>query len=135
MKDLRKSRDVTDEVIWNNIIENWKEFEIVQRKIKYLLSEFGTSLRCNRFDIGNSIEFLLCNFFIECGFDIVPLHNKTRYDIRIENRSFSIKYSSSGNIKLHNSNNHTNTDMKFNDLILLTPDKLYIITHNSIGFR
>lgn len=99
---------------------------------KFLLLRYGTKININRFDIGNSIELSLTDLFLNNGLDTIGHHNSPRIDISIENHNFSIKYSSCGNIKLHNSNNNINSDFNFTDLLLLTPEKIWIITNESL---
>ena len=100
---------------------------------KYLRNEFGTGLHCNRFDIGNCFEYILTDNIRECGFNVNDYPNAKRIDIKINDKiPISIKYSSSGDIKLHNSNNCINTDMKMNDTILIIPNKIYLLTQENI---
>ena len=67
------------------------------------------------------------------GFDISELPNAKRFDVNIYTyKKLSIKYSSSGDITLHNSNSTINKDMEMKDTILLTPDKLYLITKSDL---
>ena len=125
----------------NNINTFWNKFkskfpkyqEYFENFSKYIRNEFGTSLPCNRFDVGNSFEFILKECIQNCGFDVDEYPNIKRIDIIINNKiPISIKFSSSGDIKLHNSNNCINTDMKMNDTILITPDKIYLLTTENI---
>ena len=120
---------VTNE-IYNKL--NKINFDDFEGFVKFLLKRYGTKINVNRFDIGNSIELCLADLLINNGIETIGHHNSPRIDISIENNNFSIKYSSSGNIKLHNSNNSLNNDLNFTDLLLLTPDKLWIITNESL---
>lgn len=121
-------------------VELWKTIEahpetIVskQKKIESLLHEFGTKEPCNRFDVGNCIEFITGEILTECGLSVKELPNAKRVDIYIEDYGpLSVKYSSCGDITLHNSNSCTNKDEEMTDLILLTPEKLYLITNDSL---
>lgn len=129
-------------IVKNNISEKqcfndkkfWKilitlDINLLKSPIEYLLEQFGTKEPCNRFDIGNSIEFLICDFIKSGGFKVLELPNTKRFDIDINNyKKLSIKYSSIGDITLHNSNSSINKDNDMKDTILLTPDKLYLIT-------
>jgi hypothetical protein len=128
----------TDEEFWKKIS---KDLNPVKNPIEYLLREFGTKESCNRFDVGNSIEFILSDHINSCGFKVSELPNAKRFDIDIEHyKSISIKYSSVGAITLHNSNSSINKDKDMKDTILLTPEKLYLITNtelckNNINFK
>ena len=97
------------------------------------LTTYGTSKPCKRFDVGNTIELIIINMIRNFGFYVDELPNARRIDLRINNNyDLSIKYSSSGNIKLHNSNNCVNKDNKLTDLILITGSKLYLITKEQL---
>lgn len=122
----------TDHQFWNRFIScNMIEKEI-KNKVEYLLLEFGTKEPCNRFDIGNCIEFIINDYLLNIGFQLSELPNAKRYDVDINNyKKLSIKYSSSGNIKLHNSLG-SNQDECMKDTILLTPNKLYLITNEEL---
>ncbi len=122
----------TDNYFWKRII-NIQHLAIVKNKIEYLLNEFGTSEPCNRFDVGNTIEFILNDHIVESGFKVNELPNAKRYDVDVENyKKLSIKYSSGGEITLHNSNSCVNTDLEMKDTILLTPESLYLITNEEL---
>jgi hypothetical protein len=128
--DDKLSHTLFWETILKNIDSHIEEFE---NFVKYILNEFGTSEPCNRFDIGNSLEFSLKDILEKMGFTVQELPNAKRIDLCI-NKTYkiSIKYSSTGDIKLHNSNNCSNTDMNMTDLLLITPDNLYLLTNENI---
>jgi len=123
----------------SNDEEFWKELNIfdinlLKKPVEYLLHQFGTRVPCNRFDIGNCIEFIICNHIKSVGFKIIELTNAKRFDVDIDNyKKLSIKYSSIGDITLHNSNSCINKDIEMKDTILLTPDKLYLITNSELS--
>ncbi len=129
--DCSPSRDLNGSILWNHIIKG--DLGNLEKRIKYLLEVYGTALPCNRFDIGNSIEFLMADNIKSLGFEVVKLPNAKRIDLCI-NGSFkcSIKYSSKEDITLHNSNSCINKDEHMTDLILLTPTRLYLITNDNI---
>ena len=135
--EAKKIKTVVDK---DKHVELWKTIEahpetIVskQKKIESLLHEFGTKEPCNRFDVGNCIEFITGEILTECGLSVKELPNAKRVDIYIEDYGpLSVKYSSCGDITLHNSNSCTNKDEEMTDLILLTPEKLYLITNDSL---
>ena len=130
---VRKEKKIfTDNYFWEKII-NSNLLTDVKPKIEHLLNEFGTLQRCNRFDVGNTIEFILNDHIVDSGFKVNELSNAKRYDVAVENyKKLSIKYSSVGPITLHNSNSCVNTDLEMKDTILLTPEKLYLIIHEEL---
>ena len=116
-----------------NKINNKELLQEKMGKLEYLLLEFGTKEPCNRFDVGNSIEFIVSELLTESGLDVSELPNAKRVDLNIKNYgSLSIKYSSTGDITLHNSNSCLNKDEHMTDLILLTMNKIYLITNKEV---
>ena len=121
----------SDREIWDILMRH--DITNLKKPIEYLLHEFGTSEPCNRFDVGNSIEFIICDYIESCGLQVNELPNAKRFDLDIPNyKKLSIKYSSTGDITLHNSNSCINTDMEMKDTILLTPDGLYLLTDEEL---
>ena len=95
----------------------------------HLLEEYGTALHCNRFAIGNCHEYAIEDLVRATGLTVDNLSNAKRYDLNIkEFGRLSIKYSSTGDIKLHNSNNVSNKDMSMVDTLLVTPTHWWILT-------
>jgi hypothetical protein len=100
------SNPILDEYIDESII--WKKLKNaninnVINEIKYLLIEFGTKELCNRFDVGNAIEFIIGDLIKSIGFSVKQLPNEKRIDLSINDKiKLSVKYSSSGDITLHN---------------------------------
>lgn len=127
-----KTKILYDE-LWNTIQKNKNLLQKSENLMKYILNEFGSSEPCNRFDVGNAFEFIMADFLKLCNFKINELPNAKRVDICINNcYKLSIKYSGSGDIKLHNSNNSANKDMSMNDTLLITPSKLYLLSKKNI---
>lgn len=124
---------MTDNKLWKIISTRNSHLEKMEQKIMFLMNEFGTSMPCNRFAVGNSVEFILAEF-LEChNLSVDRLPNAKRIDLCInDHHRLSIKYSSSGNIKLHNSNNSINHDEQMTDLVLLTTKELYLITRQAL---
>ena len=109
------------------LLDNKELLNTKKNIIEYVLNVYGTKERCNRFDIGNCIEFIFAELLRESDLEIKELPNAKRVDIHIENYgSLSIKYSSIGDITLHNSNSCINKDLTFTDTILLTLDKIFL---------
>ena len=123
-----------DRSFWERIASIPEEKkQTIQNKSKYILSNFGTSEPCNRFDVGNSLEFLLADMLRDAGFTVTSLPNAKRIDISVNGTyNLSIKYSSTGDVTLHNSNSTTNTDTSFTNTLLLTPTNLYLITNENL---
>jgi hypothetical protein len=120
----------SDKEFWDGIMSNPNN---IKNFCEYLLNEFGTKEPCNRFDVGNSIEFIISDYIKTCGFKVLELPNTKRFDIDVDNyKKLSIKYSSTGDITLHNSNSSINKDIEMKDTILLTPDNLYLITDTEL---
>jgi hypothetical protein len=107
-----------------------KEFECV---CKFLFEEFGTSLACNRFDIGNCIEYAFADMLkATTCFQVENVPNAQRYDVNVQTHGYvSIKYSSSGNIRLHNSLGN-NKDTKMKPTFVIFPTCIYFITEDLV---
>jgi hypothetical protein len=119
-KNLFNKKCFNDEEFWEGLI--MLDLNLLKSPIEYLLEQFGTKEPCNRFD-----------YIKSCGFKVLELPNAKRFDIDIHNyKKLSIKYSSTGDITLHNSNSSINKDIDMKDTILLTPDKLYLITKTEL---
>ena len=130
-----KKHTLKDYDFWE-IFKNPHSLQEISQKVSYLLQEFGTILPCNRFDVGNCIEFIINDAMKGNGFEISELPNANRVDVDIQNyKQLSIKFSSSGDITLHNSNSSINTDLTMKDTILLTKTKLYLITNEELKNR
>jgi hypothetical protein len=101
--------------------------------VNHLLEEYGTSLHCNRFAFGNCLEYAIRELINDTGLKATNNQNEKRTDIYIERfRNISIKYSSTGAIKLHNSNNCSNSDMSMVDTILVTPTEWWFLVPEEI---
>jgi len=115
------------------LLNNKQKLKTKKNKIEYLLNEFGTKEPCNRFDVGNCIEYILRELLNDCGLEVQSLPNAKRIDINIIRYGcLSIKYSSVGDITLHNSNSCINKDVSFTDTLLMTCDKIYLVTDKSL---
>ena len=124
---------IADVDFWNKIVDNPIGIEKMKKKIEYLMSEFGTGKPCNRFDVGNCIEFIINELICSSNFKTVEMPNAKRVDIDVENyKQLSIKYSSCGNITLHNSNGCINKDVVIHDTLLLTNDHLLLLSVDMI---
>lgn len=97
-------------------------------QIEKILSIYGTKLYCNRFDVGNMIEYSIGDYFHLLGYHTVETPNCVRFDIDVSDiGKFSIKYSSCGDITLHNSNRHLNRDVSMQNTILITDTEWWLL--------
>ena len=97
--------------------------------MKHLMTEFGTALHCNRFAIGNCNEYAIADVVRGTGLKVTEMQDASRVDQEIVGLGkYSIKYSGSGDIKLHNSNNMANTDTTMHNTLLVTPDEWWYLT-------
>lgn len=95
----------------------------------HILEDYGCALHCNRFAIGNCHEYAIEDIVRATGLTVQNLQDAVRVDLNIkEFGRISIKYSSTGDIKLHNSNNVANKDMSMVDTLLVTPTDWWILT-------
>lgn len=123
------------DVFWELFLQqSIVDFELI---CKDLFITYGTALPCNRFDVGNCIEFAIGDMLKEGGvFEVGQLSNAKRVDISLKGfGSLSIKYSSSGNIRLHNSLGG-NKDKSMTDTLLVTPREiifLHVKTMKDLG--
>ena len=107
--------------------------DVYTKGIEYFMERFGTKLPCNRFALGNLNETLIVNMLKSEGLTVNRLANESRVDAEIETfGKISIKYSGSGNVKLHNSNNSLNKDMKMVDTLLVTPTDWWLLLRSEI---
>ena len=122
---------ITLDTFWD-ILKTQDKTEF-KKLMKFLLEEYGTALHCNRFAIGNCHEYAISDLIRETSLETEVLQNAKRIDINIKGfRKFSIKYSSGGNVKLHNSNNSINTDVSMVDTLLVTPTRWWFLTQPEI---
>lgn len=126
-KSSEKKKDkLDDDKFWS--LFNKASMNIFEKRCKYMFIEFGTTNRCNRFDVGNCIEFFLSDVIESIGLSVKTEPNASRIDLVIkEYCSISVKYSSTGNIKLHNSLGQ-NKDMKVCKTLVIKPNMIYLIS-------
>lgn len=67
--------NIDDKLLWETIISNNDDLQECQNQIEYLLQEFGTKEPCNRFDVGNVIEFIIADYLKSLNFIITELPN------------------------------------------------------------
>jgi len=102
--------------------------------MKHLMLEYGTALHCNRFAIGNCNEYAIADLVRSTGLEVTEMQDASRVDQEVKGLGkYSIKYSGSGDIKLHNSNNISNTDMSMHNTLLVTPDEWWYLTPDDMA--
>lgn len=107
---------------------NFNDFE---KNIKCILLHFGTSLMSNRMAIGEIIQ-IKCSDVLKQKLDCKNLPDEKRYDLEIhEYEKISVKYSSTGSIKLINSLGE-NKDVKLKPTIIFTPLSLYFLSYRTL---
>jgi hypothetical protein len=93
----------------------------------YMLKKFGNALPCNRFATGTVNELLVRDFISKTGWRVESNMQAKRIDMTVEGLApFSIKYSSGGNIKLHNSLG-VNRDTTMVNTLLITPEHWWFL--------
>ena len=103
------------------------------KMMRHLMSVYGTALHCNRFAIGNCNEYAISDLVRSTGLEVTEMQNASRVDQSVKGFGrYSIKYSSSGDIKLHNSNNAANTDMVMHDTLLVTPGEWWFLRESEM---
>ena len=129
--EIMKESYVTKYHLWEKIKTKNKDEWL--KKINFILTQFGTSLHCNRFDVGNMIEFSIADFLRELDFEVEELPNASRIDMIIHGYgSLSIKYSSGKEVILHNSQRKINNDYDMKDTLLITPNDWWFLNTDSI---
>jgi hypothetical protein len=110
---------------------NFKPF---QRRALYVLKKYGTRLACNRFDVGNCIEHFFAHTLTKSSnLTVNTTPHGVRTDIAIEDYDqISLKYSSTGDIKLVNSLG-PNREKTMHKTIVITPRKLYFLTEDLLS--
>lgn len=100
---------------------------LYQLRMKCMMDEFGTFNACNRFDVGNVHERFVADVIETLGHSVSVHSHAKRIDIIVDEAlEYSIKYSSTGDIKLHNSLG-TNKDMRMKPTILVTMDEWWVL--------
>lgn len=122
-----KRASVMSKKIFKDLSEKSKLMKL-RTMMSLLLNEYGTTLQENRWSIGGCIEKVISEELNDLGYTVTEYPNSKKIDISINSFPLSIKYSSGSSIKLHNSLNSTNSDTTFTDLLLITPDYMYLLT-------
>jgi hypothetical protein len=104
-----------------------------QELMRHLFLEYGTSLHCNRFAIGNCNEYAIADVVRKTGLTVEEHSNAKRIDLDVKEFSaFSIKYTSGGEAILHNSQRKTNTDLTMHDTLIVTPSQWWFLAPSVI---
>jgi hypothetical protein len=94
----------------------------------YILTKYGAKVRSNRFMVGISLEYCSKMVLDESGLIVKSLPDAPRIDLDIVNYDpISVKFSSKGDIKLHNSLG-ANKDTSLRKTLLITLDTIYLIS-------
>ena len=100
--------------------------------MSHVMTEFGTTLQCNRFDIGLSNEYAIADVIRTTPMEVTEKQNAVRIDMGVTGfRDFSIKYSSGGTVILHNSQG-SNKDTMMHDTLLVTPTEWWFLSPSEI---
>ena len=98
-----------------------KNKSIIEESIAVLLSRFPTKLYENRFIVGHIVECIIAD---NSGCTVTK--NTKRTDITDGQNNYSVKYSSSGNIKLYNTLGECK-DVDICPTFLIFPDRITYI--------
>ena len=107
---------------------------LYKARTEYFLREFGYSKPCNRFAGGNVNEYLVRDLLVEQGYQVEVLTNNARVDMKVVGvpSPISLKYSSGGDIKLHNSMNTLNKDVEMANSLLTTPKEWWFLSKDDM---
>jgi hypothetical protein len=91
--------------------------------VEFVLNTFGTALSCNRFAVGEVVEYATTEFLRSIGVDAVCLASVARIDVRVNNVAGVSGISSKlvttgGHVVLSNSQRTTATDLTLHPTIL-----------------
>ena len=109
--------------------------------VEFVLNTFGTALSCNRFAVGEVVEYATTEFLRSVGVDAVCLASEARIDVRVNNvtglSGISSKLVTTGNhVILSNSQRTTATDVTLHPTILFLVDAWWFldpVTITSLG--
>ena len=100
--------------------------------INFNMKTYGTTRSENRNIFGVLIERFFIKHLTDIGFSVESLGDTKRVDIQVENVGyFSLKWSKTGDIKLHNSLGF-NRDITFHSTIIITPSSIWLITEELV---
>jgi hypothetical protein len=109
---------------------------VLVRNIETYLYNYGTSLHCNRFDVGNCIEMEFTRFVKSLGETAEHTTHAKRTDVVIAGAGpVSLKYTSGGAVTLHNVRSGVNTDFTVHPTIVLRPEGLYLLVTEELARR
>ena len=126
--------------MWESVFQDLTTcvFPIMRKRISYVLREFGTTRHENRCLIGNYIERAIVRFWSQSEHvKVTHIPAAARVDFSVIHREtgnqefVSLKYSSAGNIKLHNSM-QVNNDNTVHPTIVITPTFMCLLIPDMI---
>jgi hypothetical protein len=125
---------ISVEKFWKQVVEGNKTEWL--HVVEYILNKFGTALSCNRFAVGEVIEFATKDYMINLGVDAKCVPSATRIDMvcNIEGLDgISSKFVSSrgkdtkGHVVLHNAQRTTATDTTLHPTLLFLLDEWWFL--------
>ena len=132
---------LTVDQMWDAVVKGCKGKWTTE--VEFILGIFGTALSCNRFPIGESIEYGTTEYLRRIGVDARWLPSATRVDLCLHNvtglSGISSKFCSTNKeVTLHNSQRTTATDKTLHPTFLFLVDEwwfLYPPTIKSLGIN
>lgn len=123
--------------LWASIVSNESARRTFNTRVEYILNQFGTALSCNRFAIGECIEYAATDLLHEIGVCAEAVSSEKRIDIRIRNvaglTAISSKYVSTGShVILYNAQRTVATDMTLHPTILFLANEWWLLVPSLI---
>jgi hypothetical protein len=117
---------------WGRIVAGDAARRMFSRRVEYILNEFGTALSCNRFAIGECIEYAATDFFREIGVRADAVSSEKRVDILVRNveglTELSSKFVSTGkHVVIYNAQRTVATDMSLRPTLLFLMDEWWLL--------
>ena len=118
--------------LWSFLVSNEPARRTFNKRVEYILNQFGTALSCNRFAIGECIEYAATDLLNEIGIRAEAVSSEKRIDIRINNvaglTAISSKYVSTGNhVILYNAQRTVATDMTLHPTLLFLANEWWLL--------
>ena len=122
--------------MWDAVVKgdktSWSE------AVEFVLNTFGTALSCNRFAVGEVVEYATTEFLRSIGVDAVCLASEARIDVRVNNvagvSGISSKLVTTGtHVVLSNSQRKTATDLTLHPTILFLEKEWWFLDPATIA--
>ena len=106
--------------------------------VEFVLNTFGTALSCNRFAVGEVVEYATTEFLRSIGIDAVCLASEARIDVRINNvtgvSGISSKLVTTGShVILSNSQRKIATDLTLHPTLLFLTNEWWFLDPATIA--